>query len=103
MEGPSRRASFGGLAFLVRLLARVEARVGAARYGKWFENGLSFASTPSPSVGTLLLPLSRMPAHDPQVDVDDVVGQTPAVREPGGVAADHAERFGLSVGGRSRG
>src|SRR3954467_9566001 len=32
------------------------------------------------------------PRQSAQLDVGDVVGQAPAVREPGGVAAEHAER-----------
>src|SRR5437764_9103917 len=32
------------------------------------------------------------PGQSTQLDVGDVVGQAPAVREPGGVTAEHAER-----------
>ena len=64
-----------------------------ARTGTLPRKSWSLRSTPSPS-GSFLPPCvgrHQVAADDAQRDVDHVVGQPAAVREPGVVAADHAE------------
>ena len=69
----------------IRLIFESKPESVPRRTGSWSRNGLSFWSTPSPSVERSL-PLMQRSGHDPQLDVDHVVGQTTAVRVAGGVA-----------------